>query len=149
MIEFRILTPETLESALPLAREFADAIDSPVVRLVEPEFLKNWQTYVGLGVGIALAAFDGEAPAGALFGYLAPDHLNGALVAEEAWWFVSPAYRGAGVGRALVELYERVARERGARRISLGALGHLAPVDKLLTDLGYRPFETHYFKFLS
>lgn len=149
MIEFKKLEPNEVEKVLPLAREFAAQIDHPVVRLDDQVFARNWRTYVEMDVGVVIAALDGDTPAGALVGYVIPDHRNGELIAEEAWWFVSPPYRKVGVGRALIELFERHARSRGVRRVSLGTIGHLEPVGRLLTNMGYEPFETTHFKFLS
>lgn len=149
MTSFRSLAADEVESILPLAREFEAAIAHPVIRMVEPVFVANWSRFIELGVGVIVAAFDGETPAGALSGYVVPCDLNGDTVAQETWWFVSPAYRKGGVGRSLAELFEEHAIARGAQRISLGVMGHMPGAEKMLAEMGYAPFETAYFKVIK
>jgi GNAT superfamily N-acetyltransferase len=149
VIEFRNLAAADVESILPLAREFEAAIAHPVIRMAEPAFVENWRRFIELGVGVIVAAFDGATPAGALSGYIVPCDLNGETVAQETWWFVSPAYRKSGVGRELAVRFERYAIARGARRISLGVMGHMPGAEKLLAEMGYASFETAYFKVVA
>ncbi|WP_441246471.1 N-acetyltransferase family protein [Kitasatospora sp. McL0602] len=51
---------------------------------------------------------------------------------------VSPASRGLGVGKALVEAACAVAREAGARRMTLRVLAHNAPARRLYGRCGFQ-----------
>ena len=146
MIEFRVLTPDDVPLVLPLVREFEAAIDHPVIRVESRAYLANWTKFLELDLGVIVAAVDGETVAGAISGFVVPYDLNGETIAQENFWYVSPVYRSTGLGRALVTLFERHATARGAKRISLGAIGHLPSVDALLNAMGYAPFETTWFK---
>ncbi len=50
---------------------------------------------------------------------------------------VDPAHRRAGVGRALVEAGRELARQRGARKLSLRVLGTNDPAQRLYRSLGF------------
>lgn len=50
---------------------------------------------------------------------------------------VDPWARGRGVGRALLRAAAALARERGARRLTLRVLGHNAPARRLYETEGY------------
>lgn len=144
----RQLTVDEVPIVLPLGHEFEALIGDPIVHLVDEKFVFNWRQYISIGVGVILVGFDGDKPVGALSGYCVPADRSGELVAQETWWYVSPAARGTGLGRQLAEAFERYARVRGATWVSLGAIGHLPAVDGLLEKLGYRPFERTWFKIL-
>ena len=117
--------------------------------MVEPAFVANWRRFIELGVGVIVAAFDGATPVGALSGYIVPCDLNDDLVAQETWWFVSPAARGHKLGLRLAVQFECIARLRGAKRISLGVMRHMPGAERLLDSMGYKPFETAYFKVIE
>jgi len=145
--EFALLPAARVPELLPLAHEFEAAIGSPFIVVDDAVFVDTWRRFIDAGVGFVLVALD-PAPVGVLAGYVVPDDLSGRVVAQERWWYVTPAYRRGGVGRALAELFERHAREKGAYRVSLGNIGHLPAVDGLMRDLGYSPLETHWFRLL-
>lgn len=147
-MEITKITADTFETLLPLAREFEAEIGSPVIRIDPPVFVETWSRFIAAGVGLVVAAVDPE-PVGVLCGFVVPDDLNGEPVAQEKWWYVTPTYRGSGVGAKLATTFERLALARGAKRISLGSIGHLPAVDAVLRHLGYSPFETHYFKVIA
>ncbi|MGH8897527.1 MAG: GNAT family N-acetyltransferase [Egibacteraceae bacterium] len=149
MLDFSLVSPEELPGLVPLAREFEAAIGNPIIQMKEEAFLSAWRKFIELNVGFLIVAKDAGVPVGAISAYIVPNDLNGSMLAQESWWFVKPEYRGRGVGRALIELFERYARSRGATRVSLGALLHLKPVSELLTTMGYAPFETIHYKWLS
>lgn len=50
---------------------------------------------------------------------------------------VDPAHRRAGVGRALVEAGRELARQRGARKLSLRVLATNDPAQRLYRSLGF------------
>lgn len=51
---------------------------------------------------------------------------------------VNPAYRGHGIGTALIQFVERYAREKGYERLSLAVEKNNANAQKLYTKLGYK-----------
>jgi GNAT superfamily N-acetyltransferase len=65
-----------------------------------------------------LAEQAGE-PAGYLLAVLVFSLEHGGMMAEIDEFFVTPAFRGQGIGAALLNEAERVLRESGARRLQL------------------------------
>jgi carbonic anhydrase len=59
--------------------------------------------------------------------------------AEVKRMFVDEAWRGRGVGRALMETLVAGARERGYRTLRLGTLGDMKVAQRLYESLGFRP----------
>lgn len=150
MVEFSLLGRDDVPRLLPLAHEFEAEIGSPFIWVKDEPFVANWRRFIDAGVGLIVGAFDEERkPVGVLSGFVVPNDLNGEPVAQENWWYVTPRYRKGGLGRSLVTLFERYAVQRGARRLSLGSIGHLPAVDGLLRSMGYEPLETHYFKVVA
>lgn len=144
-----LLHQDDVARVLPLAHEFEAVIGSPIVRVADEAFVTNWRKYIELGVGaILLARDEGARPLGVLSGYVVPCDRSGELVAQETWFYVTPAARGGGVGRALAEAFEAEARKRGAVWVSLGQLHHVPGSERLFERLGYKPFETNWFKLL-
>jgi putative acetyltransferase len=62
-----------------------------------------------------------------------------ASVAEVKRMFVDEAWRGRGVGRALMEMVVRAARERGYVTLRLGTLEDMKAAQALYESLGFRP----------
>lgn len=147
-MKLAMLPADRVPELLPLAHEFEAAIGSPFIVVKDEVFVDSWRRFIDLGVGFAIVALDPQ-PVGVLAGYVVPDDLSGRIVAQERWFYVTPAYRKAGVGRALALLFEGYARSKGAYRVSLGNIGHLPSIAKLYESLGYAPLETHHFKELA
>ena len=64
-------------------------------------------------------------------------------VAEVKRMFVAEAWRGRGVGRALMEHVIAGARERGYATLRLGTLGDMIAAQSLYESLGFRPIERY------
>jgi putative acetyltransferase len=64
-------------------------------------------------------------------------------VGEVKRMFVDPAWRGAGVGRALLERLIATARERGYQQLRLGTLPEMAAAQALYRALGFVPIERY------
>lgn len=64
-------------------------------------------------------------------------------VAEVKRMFVDEAWRGRGVGRALMETLVAGARERGYRTLRLGTLADMTVAQALYESLGFRPTERY------
>jgi GNAT superfamily N-acetyltransferase len=61
--------------------------------------------------------------------------------AHEAAWYISPEYRGRGLGREVRHAAQEAVLKDGIRKISLGVLvgaGHEAKIDKLKAE-GFKP----------
>ncbi|HEX6598189.1 MAG TPA: GNAT family N-acetyltransferase [Gemmatimonadaceae bacterium] len=63
--------------------------------------------------------------------------------AEVKRMFVDAAWRGRGVGRALMETVVAGARERGYRMLRLGTLDDMKVAQRLYESLGFRPIERY------
>jgi GNAT superfamily N-acetyltransferase len=64
-------------------------------------------------------------------------------VAEVKRMFVDEAWRGRGIGRALMETLVAGARERGYRTLRLGTLADMTVAQALYESLGFRPTERY------
>lgn len=64
-------------------------------------------------------------------------------VAEVKRMFVDEAWRGRGVGRALMQAVIAGARERGYAMLRLGTLGDMVAAQGLYESLGFRPIERY------
>ncbi|TML85513.1 MAG: GNAT family N-acetyltransferase [Actinobacteria bacterium] len=78
-----------------------------------------------------------DGPNGGLGGMASGFYDAGTNVAYLAGMFVEPAYRGAGVGRRLVEGVEAWARELGAMRMELEVNPELNAAVRLYECCGY------------
>ena len=67
----------------------------------------------------------------------------GAGRAEVKRMFVDPAWRGHGVGRALMERVVAGARERGYATLRLGTLHDMLAAQALYRSLGFHPIERY------
>ena len=67
----------------------------------------------------------------------------GADAAEVKRMFVDDAWRGRGVGRALMETLVAGARERGYATLRLGTLADMKVAQSLYASLGFRPVERY------
>ena len=66
-----------------------------------------------------------------------------ASVAEVKRMYVDEAWRGRGVGRALMETVVREARERGYATLRLGTLEDMKAAQALYASLGFRPISRY------
>lgn len=74
------------------------------------------------------------------------DYFTGELVPHVEVLAVSPAARGQGIARALMDAAESWARDQGARRISLNVWAQNERARGLYEHLGYVPETMHYLK---
>jgi putative acetyltransferase len=92
-----------------------------------------------------------SAPRGGLWLARAEDRAAGCValrplddsVAEVKRMYVDPAWRGRGVGRALLVTLIAGARERGYRMLRLGTLVDMTPAQALYKSLGFVPIERY------
>jgi GNAT superfamily N-acetyltransferase len=79
----------------------------------KPHF--NWDY---LKNATCIQAFDQELAVGYLFFYVFPEAHEVGTLAMVDLYYVSPAYRRDGVGRAMFDLAEQEGKKRGATRVS-------------------------------
>ena len=97
-------------------------------------------------VGHVLVMKRGSSIIGTLGFFAVQDPNDGALVAQEAFWFVRQDERGAGL--RLLAKYEEVAKALGATRMSMAHINGLMDekLEHLFTRRGYKATETHYWR---
>lgn len=141
------LLPDQIEAMRPLAREFYAEGNLPGV-LDEDRFLNAWAGFVGSGLGVVIAAWDGDELIGVIGGIKAPSVMTGDTELIEQFWFMSKSARGGGIGKALKDRFEVEAKNEGAVRVIMVHLND--EVGEKLAGVyvrsGYRPLETHYVK---
>jgi len=79
--------------------------------------------------------------------YFNPDYQ----VAQELWWWLTPAARGSGVGQAMFKAIEAWAKEKDARALFMIALEdeRAAAMEKVYFRAGFRPLERTFIKELK
>lgn len=83
--------------------------------------------------GVLLLARVGDEPAG-----IGGVRFLDTEAAEVKSMFVAPAFRGRGLARTLLAELERIARERGCRRVRLDTSDYLTGAVALYRSAGYR-----------
>jgi GNAT superfamily N-acetyltransferase len=134
-----------------LARSFYEGSGLPG-SFRQAHFIKSWNQFFELGVGAiwVCAEKDLSAIYGAIGGLIHPDLYDGALVAQELFWFVESK---AGF-KASIQLYEQLehwAKIRGAIRLNMACVcnKHMASLRRFYEKRGFRPVDVSYFKDLS
>jgi GNAT superfamily N-acetyltransferase len=114
-------------------------------------FKRNWDMLLSRNMGAMWIVRKGAAIAGALGAVVHPDINDGDLVAQEAYWFIAPEYRGGMTGIRLLNEFEAWAAANGVKRILFAHL--LASMPEKLKGLyerrGYTAVETWYIKSLT
>ncbi|MDB4883546.1 MAG: hypothetical protein JWL95_2312 [Gemmatimonadetes bacterium] len=141
-------------TGVPLIREAAGAADLEAVRRLVLAHAAERATTPGVEhVHADAARLPGPyvAPRGGIWvadtgkeivGCVALRPLPGS-VGEVKRMFVDPAWRGTGVGRALLERLLAFARERGYRHVRLGTLPEMTAAQALYRALGFVPIERY------
>lgn len=121
--------------------------ESNIPGKIDPEvFCKNWKTLIEVGMGKIYGMYSDGIFIGGLGALLTPDLNDGKKVATEAFWFVSPKFRGAGI--KLLLFFLNRAKEIGCERVIMVHLfnSHSEQLSKLYQNLGFQPIEKHYLK---
>jgi GNAT superfamily N-acetyltransferase len=148
----RSMQPADLDRVAAAAREFHAA--SPLLRengggFRLDHFREIWTQLLD-GGGVIFADFDESGTITGLLGGVIHRGIYGdQLIAEEFFWFVREAQRGAGV--RLYRRFEQWARDRGAASIQMVHLFDSMPekVARFYLRAGFEPIEMRYAKALT
>jgi GNAT superfamily N-acetyltransferase len=139
-----------LEQYVKLARDFHEASPMHGVADFDKQGYSNFflQSIIDPNVGIWLAEIDNEIVGitGALVYplYFSPTNL----VAQELWWWLTPASRGSGAGGKMFKQIEQWAQEKGAKALFMIALedDRAAKMEKVYARAGFKPLERTFIK---
>ena len=139
-----------LEQYVKLAKDFHDASPMHGVADFDENGYANFflNAIVNPDIGIWLAEIDNEIVgiAGALLYplYFSPTNL----VAQELWWWLTPASRGSGVGSKMFKQIEQWSQEKGAKALFMIALedSKVQKMEKVYARAGFRPLERTFIK---
>jgi GNAT superfamily N-acetyltransferase len=139
-----------LEQYVKLARDFHEASPMHGVADFNEQGYSNFflQSIIDPNVGIWLAEIDNEIVGitGALVYplYFSPTNL----VAQELWWWLTPASRGSGAGGKMFKQIEQWAQEKGAKALFMIALedDRAAKMEKVYARAGFKPLERTFIK---
>jgi GNAT superfamily N-acetyltransferase len=69
-------------------------------------------------------------------------------VAQELWWWLTPASRGSGAGGKMFKQIEQWAQEKGAKALFMIALedDRAAKMEKVYARAGFKPLERTFIK---
>lgn len=131
--EIRALRLEALRDS---PRAFATSVEEEEARTLEETAAR-----IEPGPGfVVLGAFDDGRPVG-MVGLRREDHAKERHKATLWGMYVTPAARGRGVARALVqELLERAAAMPGVRQVNLGVAADNEPARRLYEAFGFEAF---------
>ena len=144
----RPLTVEELPQCLPLARQFWSESNQRTT-LDEARTVATWTTILTNKVGVLLALFHEEAIIGMLGGMVNRGFYDGALIAQELFWFIDPDHRGGTGALRLIRAFERWAESQAVSAIYLAHYAHLQgeKLAKVYRRIGYTERETHYARY--
>jgi GNAT superfamily N-acetyltransferase len=113
-------------------------------------FLSFWEQYLQMGLGSMWVHETDTKIDGAIGMFLNMSIMDGAVVAEEAFWFVNEEARGK-VGLSLFDAVEKWATNLGVSRIVMTHLHSVMP-EKVATFYerkGFKKLQTDYMKVLK
>ena len=149
-ITVREATEADLPVYLQLSADFHSA--SPMQRVCnfEPEGFKDFVVNAmdNPDICILAAELNGEIvgiTGGIIYPlYFSPSHK----VAQELWWWLTPAARGSGVGNKMFKHLQLWSKERGAKTIFMIALEdeRAEKMEKVYCRAGFEPMERTFMK---
>ena len=139
-----------LEQYVKLARNFHEASPMHGVADFDEQGYSNFflQSIIDPNIGIWLAEIDNEIVGitGALVYplYFSPTNL----VAQELWWWLTPASRGSGAGGKMFKQIEQWAQEKSAKALFMIALedDRATKMEKVYARAGFKPLERTFIK---
>lgn len=149
-MQIRTLGPRDIDEMIPMAVAFYEEQNPPGEMDVDV-FKENWLKWWAAGFAIVVGAFIDGKMVGAAGGLLVKAANDGAMEANEMFWYVYPEYRARMAGLSLLTAWEAACANAGARRISMIRLCSEdgERIGSWLERKGYRPVEVHYYKVLE
>lgn len=136
------LQPEEFEIILPLLLKFHEEsglkMENPTLDVIAH--------FVSIGMGVVFVYVKDEKIIGTLGAMVAPNLFSPSEQhAQELFWYVDKKSRGRA-GLALLDAFEKWAKERGAKRVFMASLRKFESLQKLFTRRGYTEMETQFIK---
>lgn len=149
-IQIRKVTPYEVAALRPLAVAFGKEANLPGG--INPDVWEDsWMNWLGMEMGIVLAAYDDSAPDVPLgtIGVLkfnCPN--NGDSASSEMFWYVNEEHRSGSLGVQLFNAMESILDDHGVKRRTMIRLENESGerVHGFYLKQGYRPLERHYVK---
>jgi putative acetyltransferase len=140
--EIRITEAVWPEDRAPIARLMRDYVEALEVDISFQDFESEYASLPGKY----------ERPEGVVLLAWAADEAVGIVtyrplerrICEMKRLYVLPPFRGAGLGRLLVEELVRDARSHGYRRMVLDTLPSMRPAQAVYSAMGFRPIPAYY-----
>jgi GNAT superfamily N-acetyltransferase len=141
----RQATKNDLPALAQMGLKFVEEGSLPF-KIIPKIWVKNWSKFMDMGIGHVLLSTQAGQPTGTIGAFFVPDPNNDEPIMAEAFWYVLPEHRGAGV-KLLISL-EGLAKRLGAKRLSMVHLHSINSdkLGKLYEARGYKPTESHYIK---
>ena len=113
-------------------------------------FRRTWRLILQHGIGGLWKAESGGVVIGGIGGTIFGDPNDGALVAQEMFWYIDEPHRGGMAAVRLLTTFENWAKARGAKRIQMAHLLELQPerIRDFYERRGYKAVEVIYAKAL-
>ncbi len=140
MLRIRPAEPDDVQLILDYIAELADYERAPECAVATPEDIRRWVFGERPLMYAEMAEWEGE-PAGFAFWYFNFSSWEGkpGIYLEDLW--VRPAYRGRGIGKALLCHLARIAVEKGCTRYVWQVLDWNTPSLDFYKAMGARVME--------
>jgi GNAT superfamily N-acetyltransferase len=152
-LNVRQATEQDLDKYIELLGHFHAASPMKGVAEYDPVGIRAFlaTSLENTNIALLVGELDGEI-VGVTSCLLYPMYFNpGYQVAQEMWWWLTPAARGSGVGQAMFKALEAWAEEKNARALFMVALEdeRAAAMEKVYFRAGFRPLERTFIKELK
>ena len=143
----RQITSKELPRCLVMGRSFHAESRVPG-RFVDAVWLASWRRLLDTGGGVILVDDRGTEFTGVIGGLVYNDLNDGDRVLAEAFWYVLPGFRGAGV--KLMIAFLQWAENSRVKRVAMVCLEALQPdeLGRLYRRMGFELVEHFYLKTL-
>lgn len=103
-------------------------------------FVKSWASMIDSGRGVIFNSKENDCIDGFISGLIAPEMNSGVLMAVESLWYLEPEKRKTGIGKKLLEHFEKWAKSKNAKYICTAKPYRKASIN------GYTSIETFFVK---
>lgn len=145
-MDIRMVGPDDVPALIEMGKAFYETGKLPG-EFDADTFVAFWEASIQEGRGVIIMGEREGVPVGTLGALLFADPCNGALVAQELFWWVNDDARGNGSLR-LVQAFEAWAKGVGASRVVMTAIYGLREeaIGRIYESRGYHELETNYAK---